>query len=33
MRPIRLCFAAGLTAAAFSSAPSLAAATPPVNDN
>jgi hypothetical protein len=33
MSPIRLCFAALLTAAAFSTAPSLAAAAPPPNDN
>jgi hypothetical protein len=33
MRPVRPLFAAALTAAAFASAPSLAAAAPPVNDN
>src|SRR3954462_3203267 len=33
MRPVRLLFAAALTAAACVSAPALASATPPVNDN
>jgi hypothetical protein len=33
MHPIRVCFAALLTAAAFGTAPSLAAAAPPPNDN